>query len=131
MNKELTFEQISDKRGDYKTVFAIETGSERKFVHFLGYVYYEQDFDDKPDQYRLVEYCGYYVPLEEVLSKGLRLAEMDNIDLAKEYIQDIEDPLRAYNNWIGEGDGHTHAPALLPLADFNDKTPDGIYILAD
>lgn len=124
MKRELKTEDIYSNHGDYKTIFAIETGTERKFVHFFGYVYYAERFDDNPSQYCLVEYCGYYVPLDEVLSKGLRAAEMDNIDLAKEYVKDIlyQEIIKIYNEY---DDGNP--PSLLE--ELTKNTPDGIYIL--
>ena len=39
MRRELTEQDILTKSGDYKTVFAVEQGSEKKYVHLFGYVY--------------------------------------------------------------------------------------------
>lgn len=119
--KELTMEDIYSKHGDYKTIFAIETGTERKFVHFLGYAYYAEDQGDKP--YRFVEYCFHYVPLDEVLSKGFRAAEIDGSDSIKQYVKEI--------SLSGVFDIYNHYDNGNPvqvLQEFKDA-PDGIYIL--
>lgn len=121
MERKLTTEDIYSNHGDYKTIFAIETGTERKFVHFLGYAYYAGDPEDKP--YRFVEYCFHYVPLDEVLSKGLRAAEIDDSDLIKQYIKEIslDEVFDIYKHY-DQG-----SPVQI-LQGFKDA-PDGIYIL--
>ena len=119
MKKELTMKDICSNHGDYKTIFAIETGTERKFVHFLGYCYYVGEPKEKP--YRFVEYCWHYIPLEEALSKGLYAAEMENVDDIKQYISDVDSVLDIYKQY-------DNGKPVQILQSF-ENVQDGIYIL--
>lgn len=132
--KKLTLEDIKiPKSSDFKTVFEVVTYSDNeKLIHFHGYCYCTGMHE--ANCYRHVEYCGFFVNIYEVLYKGLDKAESDNCELAKSYVKEVgteEDVLNIYNTYVGERDGSCHAPTLLPINEFSDKTPDGIYILQE
>lgn len=122
MNKQLTMQDIVSKRGDYKTIFSVENGTERRFVHIFGYVYYTEDGTTTP--YRLLEYTFFYVPLEEVVEKGLYKVEMEGQEEHKQYLQDLsyEDILMVYNNY-------NSGEPLIVLDKLAIDTPEGYYIL--
>lgn len=126
--KELTIDDIKDDRGDFKTVFAIETATERRFVHIYGYCYCSSETFSE-NSYRQLEYTGLYIPLDEVLAIGLARAEMEYQEFVNSYIKDcsIDDVLDAYNNYVGEPDGTTHPPILIDC--ITADTPDGVYII--
>lgn len=123
MNKLLTMQDIKSKHGDYKTIFAVETGTERRFVHILGYAYYTDDGTETP--YRLLEYTFFYATLDEVLQRGLSTIEHEDSENFKQYVTDVcEDKiLYIYNNY-----DNGNKPAQL-LKELTKDTPDGIYIL--
>ena len=60
MRRKLTEQDILTKSGDYKTVFAVEQGPKKKYVHLFGYIYYSDDLTFKP--YRNLEYTFYTFP---------------------------------------------------------------------
>lgn len=124
MNKLLTMEDIVNKRGDFKTIFSVEDGTHERLVHIFGYVYYAEDGTATP--YRLLEYTFFYIPLKEVVKKGLYKVEMEYQENYKQYLQDIsyEEVLGVYNNY-NDGEPLEIIDELTPY------TPNGYYILND
>lgn len=131
-SRKLNIEDIYVGNGTYSTVFSIETNTQTKEreVHIFGYCY--TTGVDEPKPFRDLEYCGFYLPLNIVLNKGLDAAEIEYGEDVKSYIEDLEsetDVLEIYNNYVGENNGTCHPPMILKKEKFNTNTPDGIYIL--
>ena len=124
MRRELTEQDILTKSGDYKTVFAVEQESEKKYVHLFGYIYCSDDLTFKP--YRNLEYTFLYIPIEEAVEKGLNKAEMEYQETVKQYVADIdyEEILSIYNNY-----DNGKPPMMLDKLTLD--TPVGTYILKD
>ena len=70
-------ESLIDRYLD-RTIFSVEMFGRDKYVHFLGYGFYE-------GRYVFVEYDNCYVPLEDVVIKGLRRCEDEYSALCKQY----------------------------------------------
>lgn len=122
MNKQLTIQDVVSKYGDFKTIFSVEDGTHERLIHIFGYVYYTEDGTATP--YRLLEYTFFYVPLKEVVEKGLYKVEMERQEEYKQYLQDLsyEDILTVYNNYNG-------GKPLTVLDKLTIDTPEGYYIL--
>ena len=100
MDKNVSYNKDSISCEDL--VFAIETQDDVKTVHFYGYGYCAGD-DSSPESYRFVEYTFFYVPLEEVLKRGIFEVESEESEFVKKYITDCTyegmlDIYRHYDN---------------------------------
>lgn len=122
MNKQLTMQDIKSNQGDFKTIFSVEDGTHERLVHIFGYVYYSEDGTATP--YRLLEYTFFYVPLKEVVEKGLYNVEMEYQENYKQYVQDI-----SYDEVLGVYNNYNSGEPLTVLSKLDLDTPNGYYIL--
>lgn len=107
------------------TVIALETYGGDRVVHFYGYGYCAEQ-DNGKGEYRFLEYCGYEVPLDEVLSMGFIEAEQSQMDSVKEYIRDCtEDECMDIYAHYDNG----NEPTFIKESEIDMNTPDGVYIV--
>ena len=107
-------------------VFAIETGEDDvKNVHFYGYGYGAGD-DSSPAPYRFVEYTFFYVPLTEVLERGVFEVESEDSECVKQYITDCtyEEMLDVYRHY-----DNGNCPKPITIEDMSDDLADGTYVI--
>lgn len=121
MNNTYTTEQITTE----DLVFAIETDNDgNRQVHIYAYGYFAHV--DEPKEYRFVEYTFFYVPLAEVLQKGIFDVEMEYCEFIKQYIEDCteEEMLNMYTHY-----DNGNCPTLITEAELTAALPDGTYIV--
>lgn len=105
------------------TVFAIETDENgKRVVHIFGYGYCADDGTET--DCRFVEYTFFYVPLDEVLAKGLGEVEDEYGPDVKQYITDcsFEKMMEIYHHY---DNGQCPVQITAITADL----PDGCYVL--
>lgn len=108
---------------DLCPVISIENHYGFKWVHFLGYSYYnaENGTDSKP--WRSIEYCGAFAPLHIVLNNGgVQSYDVEHSENWKQYIEDLseEEVIRAYESYNAEEIDETQ---------INLSTDYGVYIV--
>ena len=110
-----------------KTIFSIENDADgNKMIHFLGYGYYSEDISERP--YRMVEYCGFIVPIEWVLEDGFYNYESEHEDEHKQYIEDC-DYTTMVDRYLHYDAGN--APMVISHKELSTETPLGVYIMRD
>ena len=123
MTKTLTYTKDAIDCEDL--VFGIETQDGIRTVHFYGYGYEAGD-DSSPDPYRFLEYTFFYVPLEEVLKRGIFDVEREESEFVKQYITDCtyEGMLDIYRRY---DDGN--CPIPITLEELSNDLVDGVYVI--
>lgn len=107
------------------TVFAIETDSDgNRQVHIYGYGYFADSSDVEGKDYRFVEYTFCFVPLDEVLQKGLGAVEDEYGPLVKQYITDCN-----YDEMMHIYQHYDNGNCPVPITAFDASIPDGTYVL--
>ena len=112
-----------DKISFDDTVFSVETDSEgTRQVHIFGYGYCTGCGEEK--DCRFVEYTFCYVPLTEVLAKGLGACEDEYGPQVKQYITDCtaEEMFEIYEHY-------DNGKCPTPITAFDASIPDGTYVL--
>lgn len=113
---DITFEDL---------VVAIETNDDgTRQAHLYGYGYYA--YDEEPEPCRFVEYTFFYVPLDEVLQKGLFEVESEYCEEIKQYITDCTEE-KMHDIYTHYDNGN--CPKPITLAEFNASLPDGTYVV--
>lgn len=72
-----------------KTLIVIETIGGIKYIHYMGYGYYNGEPQNKP--YRWVDYTFLMCPLSEALKNGIDNWEAEHQEFVKQYIQDLSE----------------------------------------
>lgn len=109
------------------TVFAVETKNDgTRQVHIFGYGYFADSSCIDGKDYRFVDYTFFYVPLSEVLARGLKECEDKYGHEVKQYITDCsyEEMLYIYKHY-----DNGRCPTLITAIDTN--IPDGTYVLVN
>lgn len=107
-------------------VFGIETNKDGiKVAHLYGYGYDAGD-DSSDEPCRFVEYTFFYVPLTEVLERGIFEVESEDSECIKQYITDCsyEEMLSIYRHY---DDGK--CPMPITTKDLSLNLADGVYVL--
>jgi hypothetical protein len=107
------------------TVFAVETKDDgTRQVHIFGYGYCADSCQEEGKDCRFVEYTFCYVPLNEVLARGLRECEDEYGPEVKQYITDctFEEMMNIYEHY-----DNGQCPTVITA--INANIPDGTYVL--
>lgn len=108
-----------------KTIISISDENGERMIKFLGYGYFSEG-SEPPQCFRLLEYCFFEAPLNEVLAVGTAEYESEHSDRYKQYITDCtEEELQSFISHYDNG----NAPVPLPASELNAFTPNGTYIL--
>ena len=101
-------------------------GKEERFIHFLGYGYCSDAFEDDNKDHRFLEYTFFVAPLQEVLDFGVSEYESEFGCEYKQYIEDCTDDTMV-GRYLHYNGGVCPLPISKDKLDIN--TPDGSYIL--
>lgn len=105
------------------TIVSIEMDGAVKACHFLAYGYLR----DIVPVGQLVEFTGFYLPLEQVIREGFDFCEVFYGDDYKQYVSDYATEQDLNNCFIQYDNGN--APPILRKTDLNMDTPFGVYIM--
>lgn len=108
-------------------VFGIETEKDgTKIVHLYGYGYYADSSDPDGKDYRFVEYTFFYVPLSEVLERGISDVESEDSEFIKQYITDCtyEGMLEIYHHY-----DNGNCPTPITCDQLSMDLAEGVYVL--
>ena len=103
-------------------IFSIETDVVgMRNVHILAYGYCAHD--EEPDC-RFIEYTGFYVSLDEVLTQGIFKVEENKAEYIKQYIIDC-----TYNEMLEYYQHYDSGLCPKPITQITSDLPDGVYVI--
>ena len=107
-------------------VFGVETNEDGiKIAHLYGYGYDAGD-DSSGKPCRFVEYTFFYVPLTEVLERGIFKVESEDSECIKQYITDCsyEGMLDIYHHY-----NNGKCPTPITVEELSLDLADGVYVI--
>ncbi len=108
-------------------VFGIETDDDgTKIAHLYGYGYDAGGDDTDDETCRFVEYTFFYVPLLEVLERGIFKVESEDSECIKQYITDCtyENMLEIYRHY-----DNGNCPTPITQEELSQDLKDGVYVV--
>ena len=108
-------------------VFGIETDDDgTKIVHLYGYGYDAGAGESEAEPCRFVEYTFFYVPLTEVLERGIFNVESEDSEPIKQYITDCtyEGMLEMYRHY-----DNGNCPTPITEKELSMELKEGVYVV--